>query len=94
MEKPPLDPENYKYLGSIIGAFQSLLFLFPKTGKEALIRFAFSVLSGSTWFYVALEKFGWDRTPEKVLGASALIAFVSWFVTGPIVKMARKFFQE
>lgn len=94
MDKPPVNPDDYRYIGAIMGASQSLLFVWPRSVREAAIRFVFSTISGSILFFIPIEYFGWDRSVEKVLGAAGLIAFVSWFAAGGIIAAASTFSKK
>lgn len=94
MEKPPVNPDDYKYLGSVLGSIQSMVFFFPKTLMEGILRFVFSFIAGSLWFFIILEYMEWERSPEKIVASSALVALGSAPLMKPVLEYVRKKFGD
>lgn len=89
MEKPPTDPEHYKFLGSLVGTVASLLYFWPPNIKEVLRRGAFSYLAGCVFYFAPAEFFNWEISAMHVLGGGALISFLAWPLAGVIVWAAK-----
>lgn len=80
---------------SVGGAILALIFVPPKTRLEFYRRLAFAALVG---FIVGeplrTEYFHWPDSVENVIGAAAIAAFVSWFVSGALLRLAEMRFKK
>ena len=85
MEKPPVDPEHYRFLGALVGTTGSLIYFWPRTVKDAIRRGLFSMMAGSIFYYVSLDFFEWDMSPRHVIGGAALVSFIAWPLAGLVL---------
>lgn len=90
MDGPP-SPDTYRMIGAIAGATSGLLFLWPKTIREAAARFAFSVIFGFGFYFVPIQLLKWadvNGIPyhDLIMGGSLLTGFASWPLAGVVIK--------
>lgn len=89
MDNTPADPFGFQYLGSLIGAFGALLYFWPKTIRDALIRATFSIMAGSTLYFVPMDFFNWGMSRDRIIGGAVIVAFMSWPIAGALVRAAK-----
>jgi len=85
MEQGPDNPEIYKLMGSLTGAFISLVYIKPVNIRDAISRAIFSTICGLVFGFYLREKMTWDETPEKIFAASTFVAAVSWAIAGAVI---------
>lgn len=76
-----------KLIGSIAGAILSLVFLPPKNRAEFTTRAVFSVLSGILFGDALRDYMHWLDTPRMNIAAAALLAMLSWFIMGTLIRL-------
>ena len=78
-----------KGLGSLGGAVLALVFQPPTTTRDFVIRSVFALLSGLLFGDpIRAEYLKWPDTIPHVIGAHALVALVSWWVFGAVLRVA------
>lgn len=75
-------------VGAVIGAGLALVFLPPKNRAEFVTRGAFSIIVGIIGAYpVRVYYLHWEETWELRMAAAVLVAMLSWFVMGAVVRI-------
>lgn len=95
MDKPPVDPDTYRLVGALVGATSGLLFLWPKTLREAAARCLMSVFFGFGFYFVPIRVLNWASDTsvpynDLVMGGAILSAFLAWPLAGVIIKAVGK----
>lgn len=95
MERPPGDPDLYRLVGSLVGASSGLLFLWPKTIREAIARGVMSVFFGFGLYFVPIKLLNWVADTDApyndiVMGGAIVSAFLAWPLAGVIIKAVGK----
>ena len=79
-----------KSVGSVIGAVLAILFKWPKTTKDFILRVWFSLLSGVALTPIAIlimQQFvPIPRDAETIVAVSTITAFASWTCAGVLLK--------
>jgi hypothetical protein len=83
-----------KFLGSFAGAILALVFIPPKTLSGFFRRSAASLITGPIFCPVTHAQMGWADTWEYWLASAALTAFISWWLLGIVVTVAKKWIGE
>lgn len=78
-----------RVISSLAGAVLGLIFLAPKTVAEFWTRLVFSTLAGLLFGGGLREWLKWPDHLEMVVGSSALVALLSWFVMGAVVRIIK-----
>lgn len=79
-----------KAISAILGAALALIFKMPRTLSELLARATFSIIAGFLFGEpVRTEYLHWPDRFENVMGATALVAAVSWFVAPAFIKLVQ-----
>jgi len=79
------DPEIYKAAGAVAGAILPLLYVRPLNIRDAIARFFFACISGYSFYFVALDWFGWPETSNRVMAGAIIAGAASWFIAGHII---------
>lgn len=88
MTNIPNDPYVAKAFGAVLGAIAGLLYSKPKNLRDTLSRFVFSLIAGFTLYFVPVRFFGWEWSNDHITAGAVVMAFVSWYVAGPVIKWA------
>ncbi len=79
----------FKGIGSLTGAIMALVFITPKTRAEAIRRLVTSIACGVIFEHIIRSYFAWPDDSENVIAAASAAAFISWWLMGAIVSVAR-----
>lgn len=90
---PPVNPDTYRLIGALVGATSGLLFLWPKTLRDAVVRFLFSTFFGFGFYFVPIQLLNWADVKavpyqDLVTGGALLVGFLAWPVAGFIIRKA------
>lgn len=87
--EPASDFETIRAIGAVCGAVLALVYDPPRTLRQTINRFVFSVLSGFIFAFIAIERFGWGGGPRYQLAAATFVAAVSWLLAGVVTKILK-----
>lgn len=77
-----------KIVGAISGSVLALIYMPPKTARDAAIRIIFSFGCGFLFWMYAAEKVGFNQyTFEGISASVAITALLSWPVAGAVFKI-------
>ncbi len=88
-----VDPDDYRYIGALLGAASGLLFVKPKSIVDAVMRFAFSFIAASILYFVVLDYMAWAKDVDHVVAAAWITGFASWPIAGFLIQKAKKQFS-
>ncbi|MVA47311.1 hypothetical protein GOZ83_19850 [Agrobacterium vitis] len=88
IEFSPVDIDVYKAFGSLLGSVGALLYSRPTNMRDMLARLVFSLIAGFALYFVPIEVLGWKEIRDRIIAGSLLMAFLSWFIAGALVKYA------
>lgn len=77
----------YRAIGALGGGFIALLRIWPKSVAEALCRFALSLIAGTIFAPVVLEKIGWPNTVDRNIAAGCLVGAIAWWLFGQVIRL-------
>lgn len=80
-----------KAVWSFVGGVIALIVIPPKTRGEALRRGVASVVAGAVSGITLREWLGISETADNIAFATALAAFVSWWILGALPRIAEAF---
>lgn len=83
-----------KGLGSLAGTILALVFIVPKTVSGFIRRTVASLIGGIVFGPVIHVYLAWPTVWEHLVASSAIASFLSWWVMGPIVTVARKWLTD
>ena len=83
MEKE--NPETYRAIGAVAGAILPLIYVRPINIRDAIARFVFAGVVGYSFYFVALDWFGWPETPNSVMAGAIVAGAASWFLAGALI---------
>jgi hypothetical protein len=88
-------------VGALSGAAISLVYLLPKSEREAISRFLTGLISGlifggpaGVWLAARLAISGYLSPFETMLSGAAAVSLCSWWVLGLLERMAQKWGKE
>lgn len=93
MENPG-SPEHFRYVGAALGAVSGLMFIKPKSIMDAVIRFAFSFMTGSILYVLVHEYMQWPKDTDHVVVASWVVGFASWPLAGAALSAIKSKMQK
>jgi hypothetical protein len=83
-----------KLAGAFAGSVLALIFIPPKTLAGFFRRAVASLITGPIFSPITHAQFGWADTFEHHLAAAALTAFLSWWLLGLVVQLAKKWLTD
>lgn len=85
--EPPGDFTLVRAAGAAIGALLSLVYIPPKSVKEAVSRALFSVPSGFIFGFIILDYMKWPQTFQHWMAATVVVGMFSWLLAGVVVRI-------
>ena len=76
-----------KFVGAASGTVLALVFQPPKTVADFVTRSIFSLISGLVFSSPVRDYFHWVPSLETELAAGALVAMLSWWIMGAVVRI-------
>jgi hypothetical protein len=88
-------------IGALVGAAISLVYMLPKSEREAISRFLTGVISGlifggpaGVWLAARLGIEGYLSSSETLLSGAAAVSLCSWWALGLLERMANRWGGE
>jgi hypothetical protein len=90
-----------RMIGALAGAAISLVYLLPKSEREAISRFLTGVISGlifggpmGVWLAARLGIEGYLSATETMLSGAAAVSLCSWWALGLLERLAKRWGGE
>jgi hypothetical protein len=88
-------------IGALVGAAISLVYMLPKSEREAISRFLTGVISGlifggpaGVWLAARMGIDGYLSSSETMLSGAAAVSLCSWWALGLLERLAKRWGGE